>query len=204
MTLTGCLSNSYVVQHDELARLATVDPASRGASIRAVQQIGGDDDPPGGAAVDPVPPTPVHTVFIETVVVEPQGGPHRDREHHGSTTHTSHSEKGSPSKKGNGDSADAVVIAAAVVAGAGMTLALAGSEGARYDGWLAVPSEEMMHLELPDGLERDVPLSALTPYDVASADRAILYEGKDGRYLRLGRAPLDRAGFTMGTAFHMG
>lgn len=37
---SGCVSNEYVIPHDELVRLAQLPPASRGARVHAVQSIG--------------------------------------------------------------------------------------------------------------------------------------------------------------------
>jgi hypothetical protein len=44
--LTGCLSNSYYVPRDELARLSALPPEERWQSVRAIQEINGDDYPP--------------------------------------------------------------------------------------------------------------------------------------------------------------
>src|SRR5262249_48663349 len=65
----GCLSNSYVVQHDELTRLAALEPDDRWASVRAVQRIGGDDYPPENDTFPPTPEEHVHGVYVGTVVV---------------------------------------------------------------------------------------------------------------------------------------
>lgn len=211
----GCLSNSYLVEHDELQRLASLQPADRWESIRALQQIGGDDYPPDSEPLVPPPVEPDHDVFVGMIVV--------DSHHHGAPPPrsppghvaqpriASSGGSGSPSfgkglgtgKKGNGDSVTAAAVAAAVVVGAASTLALMGTEGARYDGWLTVDPNERLHLKYADGEVRAVPLWALSPVDAAAADNAMLYEGQDGRFARLQRAPLNRAGFTIGTALHM-
>jgi hypothetical protein len=211
----GCLSNSYVVHHDELARLAAVAPESRWESVRAVQQVGGDDYPPDDDAFLVPPDPPFHGVYVTTVVVNshapapaPPPRPLRSVAR-GVAPAVIPTAGGKPavstsSGKGKGDPEIALIIAAAVVAGAATTFALAGSEGARYDGWLAVNPDEPLHLRYPDGQVRAVPLSVLSPADSAVAEEAIVYEGSEGRFPRLGRAPLDRAGFTMTTALHLG
>jgi hypothetical protein len=38
---TGCISNEYVIPHDELGRLAQTPPSERGRRVHAVQEIGG-------------------------------------------------------------------------------------------------------------------------------------------------------------------
>jgi len=108
------------------------------------------------------------------------------------------------SKKGNGNPAAAAAVAAAVVVGATAGFTLAASEGARYDGWLAVHQDEPLHLRFRNGAIMPVRLSSLTPDDAAQAEGAIVYEGNEGRFPRLGRAPLDRSGFTLTTALHTG
>lgn len=82
-------------------------------------------------------------------------------------------------------------------AAAGIVFVLAGTEGARYDGWVGVPPDETVYLDNADGSVTGVPLSALTPQLVDQALGATVYEGRSERFLRLARAPLDRVGFTM-------
>jgi hypothetical protein len=211
----GCLSNSYVVEHGELERLSALQADERAVSVRAVQRIGGDDYPPDGESFAPPPDDANPTVFAGTIVVNshhhdgagsPHSGPHPSALPHvtdgSSSTGTTSGHAGY--KKGNGDSLTAAAVAAAVVGGAAAAFTAIGSEGARYDGWLAVNPDESLHLQLPDGRVRTVPLSVLSPSDAAATDYAILYEGEEGRFARLRRAPLDRAGFTVTTALHMG
>jgi hypothetical protein len=42
----GCVSNEYVIPHDELVRVASLPPAIRGARIHAVQSLGGREGDP--------------------------------------------------------------------------------------------------------------------------------------------------------------
>jgi hypothetical protein len=217
--LSGCLSNSYYVRRDELVRLSTLEPQDRWQSVRAVQEINGDDYPASDDSAlysSPYRPT---TVYFGTVVV--------DSHHHGwcppprssrpqrtlssasvapppSGTPIQAAGSGMASKKGNGNSAAAAAVAAAVVVGATAGFTLAASEGARYDGWLAVHQDEPLHLRLRNGSTMPIRLSSLTPDEAAEAEGAIVYEGNEGRFPRLGRAPLDRSGFTLTTALHMG
>ena len=217
LAVMGCLSNSYSIDRGELMRLSALEADQRWESVRAVQRIGGDDYPPDYEPFAPPLEEPPPRVYISAVVVHshhyyygapppPPAPPERVR--------ASATTAGAPttaaglgrsvSKKGNGDPAAAAAIAAAVLVGAGAGFALAGSEGARYDGWVAVNPDEPIFLKLPTGQVRAVPLSALSPPDAAAAEEATLYEGDEGRYPRLGRAPLNRAGFTFTTGLHMG
>ena len=44
-------------------------------------------------------------------------------------------------------------MAIVVVAAAGIVFVLAGTEGARYDGWMAVPPDETVYLDNADGAD---------------------------------------------------
>lgn len=87
----------------------------------------------------------------------------------------------------------AVAAAAAVVAGIG----LAATEGARYDGWVAVHPAHPVHLVGPRS-HRVVPLWQLAETPPTEQEEAIVvrHEGA-GMWLR-GRRPLDRVGFGYG------
>ncbi|HEX9297911.1 MAG TPA: hypothetical protein VF881_18850 [Polyangiaceae bacterium] len=219
--LGGCLSNSYAVERGELMRLAALEPEERWQSVRAVQRVGGDDYPPEYEPFAPPPPEPAPRVYVSTVVVHshhhyygapppPLARPERvpatavASSTPGSAPTTPARVTSSPPKKGNGDAAAAVAVAAAVVVGAGAGFALAASEGARYDGWVAVSPDEPVFLKLPSGQTKAVQLSALSRGDAVAAESGTLYEGEDDRFPRLGRAPLNRAGFTFTTGLHMG
>ncbi len=205
--LVGCLSNSYLVEHDELARLSAVGPDERWQSVRATQRIGGEDNPPA-------PDWPEsHPVYVTTVVIESHHDhygyarrppPPRSSGRIGEGTSSNPVPTSTSLGKGKGDPAAVALVAAAVVVGAGTGIGLAATEGARYDGWVAVNPDEPLHLRLHDGSMRYVPLSALSTADAAAAEEATIYEGSSERFPKLGRAPLDRKGFTMATAFHMG
>ncbi|MBM4369934.1 MAG: hypothetical protein FJ102_27240 [Deltaproteobacteria bacterium] len=88
-----------------------------------------------------------------------------------------------------------IIVVSAIV----LAAVLAASEGARYDGAVAVHPHHPVHL-LGAGPERIVALDELTPSDLDSADSFVLagHEGA-GLWLR-GRAPLNRSGlaFTVG------
>ncbi len=236
--LSGCLSKSYQIRRADLLELSSRPEQERWQSVRALQNLGGHDEPPADPDVDvAAPPAPgVPAVIIVSHHHHPHFGPHaaptrpppplpprpgsvaprpsgpgtagRVPALSTSDGHAPVTSSGGSSKKGNGDPAAAALVAAAVVVGAGLVIGAAASEGARYDGWLAVHPDEPLYLSLaadgkPDW-RRVVPLSALTMQDVANAENATIYEGWSGRFERLGRAPLDRAGFTGSTGFHLG
>lgn len=56
----GCVSNEYVIPHDELVRLATLSAESRGARVHAIQSIGEREteaiEPPAQFVTPPPPP----------------------------------------------------------------------------------------------------------------------------------------------------
>lgn len=91
---------------------------------------------------------------------------------------------------------DAAGAALAIVVMAAGAMAIVGAtEGARYDGWLRIPENEPIHLLGADGGRLQVPLDALGPDHVMWADEVVIADGEES-WMRLGRAPLDRSGFT--------
>ncbi len=85
----------------------------------------------------------------------------------------------------------AVIIAAALVATVGMVA----TEGARYDGSVAMYPWQPLHLKEAGGQEREVPLAQLTPADASSTSQAVVMDDEGWGLMRLGRRPLDRQGF---------
>lgn len=192
----GCLTSSYRVAPDELARLARVDPALRWQSVRATQRMFASSNPPSNARAVPGAPT----VAIVPGALWFRGRARRlpGAARGGSAGRAgSGARGGSGSSGGNGSPNPAAVAAVAVLAAAGIVFVLAATEGARFDGWLGVPPNELVYLEVPDGTVLVVPLSALTPELAAAATRATVYEGRTERFARLERAPLNRAGFAV-------
>ena len=82
-----------------------------------------------------------------------------------------------------------IIVAAAVAVGAAVT------EGARYDGWVELHPNHPVHLYGWDGSYTWVPLSTLTPETAAWARKAIV-RPSEGPWRPLGRAPLNRKGWT--------
>ncbi len=88
--------------------------------------------------------------------------------------------------------AAAVLVVTAIVVG----VALAATEGARHDGWVAVHPHHPVHLLSDNGGHRILALDEIRPGDMRPDETAVLV-GQEGMGLWLrGRAPLDREGFT--------
>lgn len=210
LLVTACMSSSYSVARDELQRLSRLPPEQRWPAVRATQRIFASDAPPEPTTVLPASTEPV---FVPGVIlydnhsyvipgswrggyrVNTTGAP---RGAGSSSTSGRSSSSGSSGSGGGRDGAAVVVVI--VVAAAVIVFVLAATEGARYDGWLALPPDEAVYVDEPDGTIVAVPLSGLTPELADFARGATVYEGERDRYLRLGRAPLNRVGLTVQSA----
>ncbi len=97
---------------------------------------------------------------------------------------------------GGGGDADALVVLAVVVVGAAVigTIALAASEGARFDGHAAVASDQPLHLKDSAGRETNVPLAFLSSEQAATTIEATVMDDEWAGLRRLDDAPLDRVG----------
>ena len=98
------------------------------------------------------------------------------------------------SKIGGGNSKNdlaALIIAVALVA----TIGMVATEGARYDGSVAMYPWQPVHLKDASGQEREVPLAQITPADVATASQAVVMDDEGWGFMRLGRRSLDHQGF---------
>ncbi len=78
-----------------------------------------------------------------------------------------------------------------------VALVLAGTEGARYDGWAQLHPMHPVHVLGQDGSATVVPLAQLDAATVEASDELLVSED-EGPFLRLGRAPLDRVGLVYG------
>lgn len=192
----GCLSASYRIRPDELQRLAQTDPEARWQRVRAVQGIGGDAPPSGTAVVAPVAfvPDPIGVALMPGVVHPRRVG--RPQVAPAPASRPSGGRGGGGGGGGGGGRLDAWAIAAVVVGAAVGAFLLAGVEGARYDGWIATNPDEPLYLDIGDGVAV-VPISQLSPALAAQSRGATVYEGYAPRFTRLGRAPLNRVGFTL-------
>lgn len=176
---TGCLDSTYRVPRASLLELAQTPPERRGDNLRVIQGVGGsDDDVPSAPRVDDSD-THVGVFFVAPIGPGPVG---RGGGIGG----------GRPSNVASNAKQDAKAwfVVAAITAAA-----LAGTEGARFDGWARVHPMMPLHLRLRGGGYTWVPLAHLTPDLAYAADKAVVRES-EGPFTRLGRAPLDREGFS--------
>jgi hypothetical protein len=97
--------------------------------------------------------------------------------------------------KGGGGSGKEELIVLAIVVAVLATIGMVATEGARYDGHVAMYPWQPVHLTDQSGMEREVPLAQLTPADVTSTRTARVMDDEGWGMMRLGRRPLDRKGF---------
>lgn len=178
--LGGCLSSGHQIPRAELLRLAQLPPAERGARVEVVQELGDDPPPAQGVTAD------TQVVFVTDPIIiiddghgRPVGGGHHGGGHHGGDA-------------GSGSSKDAVV--AAVVLAATAAIALAVTEGQRFAGEVQLNPMHPVHLWGPWG-QGVLPLAQIDPATAAATTRAVVSD-REGPWLRLSRAPLDRVGMT--------
>jgi hypothetical protein len=204
---TGCLSTSYTIERDELARLAHTPPDARGQQVRVTQDLSFESDPP------PAHDSPPVRTDVELSVALSIAASHHPHRHHGprgavhvqpaggssspegeGSSGSEGSSSSSSGSSGGGDGPSAALVAVMVVASAGIGIALAATEGSRFDGWVGLDREHPVHLEGPDGEHVWVPLAGLDPGLAAWAVDARITE-EEGPTRFLARAPLDRQGF---------
>jgi len=212
--VTGCLTDSYAIRRDELARIAALPPENRGTHVRVTQQTSFSDsyaepepqlppaDGPNGVVIITGPSQihqhhdPVHSgVGIAPAVARRQparlsrgGGSSPGGARPGGATIG-----GGSSSAGKGSDAEvaATIAVAALVVGTGAFSIAAMTEGPRFDGWAGIPSEQLIMLK-PRGMAPYwVPLGDLTVEDAAHAEHA---EVRPNNAQLLERAPLDRVG----------
>jgi hypothetical protein len=100
---------------------------------------------------------------------------------------------------GGKDDLAAFLIVVALLA----TIGMAATEGARYDGTVAMYPWQPIQLKDASGQEREVPLAQITPADAAAASHAVVMDDEGWGMMRLGRRPLDRKGFAFKMDFGM-
>lgn len=176
---TGCLTNAYKIPLDDLDRIAQTPPAERGKHVRVIQSLSTSEPPPRGPEVstttviivDPAPSYGASAGASSGGGARPGGG-------------------WGPSGKMATDDAKAWLFIGAIIA-----IASAGTEGARYDGWVDVHPMQRVHLYGPYGEYMQVPLAQLSPEHSRWAAAAYL-RSDEGPWSPQGRAPLNRVGFT--------
>jgi hypothetical protein len=93
--------------------------------------------------------------------------------------------------KAQDEEAAAVIVVLAAIA---ITVSLAATEGARYDGWVAVDPNHPIHLNYDDGGKAVGWLSGLRPGDLSGLSSAYLIEDEGNGFKFIKRAPLYRKG----------
>ncbi|MSP91250.1 MAG: hypothetical protein EXR79_05545 [Myxococcales bacterium] len=219
----GCLSPSYEIPRDELDRLMAVAPRDRGKHVRAVQRFATADMPPPAAAwSDPsypggeaeggpgVPVAPHYGLYhswwgppywspasgrTTSMAAAPASG--------AATSPLAGSLAREPGRAArNAQRSDTSALLAGVLVVATVSaVSLAVSEGARYDGHVAVHPHHPLHLMRLDGKDTVVGLDDLRPEYLAPDTTAVIV-GNEGAGLWLrGRRPLDRVGGTYRVGF---
>ncbi len=174
---TGCLSGTHRIPKRDLIAISSMAPQERGRAVRVIQDFEASEQPPTAPRVG--------TSGNVGVVVVSSGGHHDGRAPRRATRRKSKS-----ASKVKKDDAKALIIVAALVA-----IGLAATEGARYDGWVSVNPAHPVHIKRYDGSFTWVPLNALTPEIAASAQKAWIRD-TEGPWHEVGRAPLNRQGWT--------
>ena len=200
--IAGCSTTTYQISNSELMRLAQLPAAQRGQSVRVVQQLTESD-------LGPQQPVSMETqvvLFPQIYVVDDR--PLR-REGWGPGAHVSgggggnvgsvngghggHGGGGGLHLNGGGDGKGMAIVALVIAAVA--LVVVASVEGARYDGFVQVHPMQPVFLSGRDGSTVEMPLAWLDPQSAAFAEHAEL-RSTEGPWRPLGRAPLDRQGFT--------
>jgi hypothetical protein len=170
----ACLGSSHRIPKRELMQLAMMPPEQRSERVRVVQGFAGDDEPPAAPRV----------TTTTVVVVHASGG--------GGSGPVGRRPRPSSANLGElkaKKSEDYMILAALAALG------LAATEGARYDGWVQLHPMHPVHLYGAYGEYTWVPLAQLDPDTAAWATRAFV-RPQEGPWTPLGRAPLNRQGFT--------
>jgi hypothetical protein len=87
-----------------------------------------------------------------------------------------------------------VVMVVAIVAVTAATVALAASEGARFEGHAEMAPDQRIYLKSAGGWSHAVPLLELSREEAAQADSALVMDDEGYGLRRLDHAPLDRKG----------
>lgn len=221
LTSSGCLGHLYEIPRPELERLARTAPEQRGRDVYAVQQFSIAEEPepaPPFSYPEGEPPsgysTTVHGHWVPSFYVE-YGVPTYEPPlavHHAAPVapdavhdavpatgvtpaDVSSTAASGSSSVGNIGNVDKLLVVAVVV-GVAVGVALAASEGVRYDGQVAVHPRHPVHLKYSSGARRTVALDELTPEHLRGIDSAAL-SGREGAGMWLrGGAPLNRVGFS--------
>ncbi len=217
---SGCLGHHYEISRTELERLAHEPPEARGQNVYAVQQFSTSSEPePAPGWYQPMGEPPpgyivglhghwVPSTYVDFGVPYYQPPVYSQPEVHDASPVTEGTSGGSSAGSGGvssgGSSSTNIgnignvdrLIVLAVVVGVAVGVGLAASEGARYEGSVAVHPRHPVHLWHRHGGRSVVGLDELSPEHLRDVERATL-SGREGAGMWLrGAAPLNRAGFS--------
>ena len=197
----GCLSSSYTIPNSELRRLATLPPDQRGQHVRVVQLVNDAD-------VGPRHPVTEQTevVFVPNIDLGDPGPGRPRRWGHGigggsgnvnlPAARSSGGHGGLSGLHGGGSGGDGKAEAIEILIAAAVILVVAASiEGTRYDGYVQMHPMQPVYLLGKDGSRAEMPLAWIDPEAAAFTEKAVV-RSDEGPWRELGRAPLDRQGFT--------
>jgi hypothetical protein len=220
----GCSTTTYRISGAELQRLAQLPPAQRGDRVRVTQELTDADLGPREA----VTPETQIVLFPPMIVVDEHhrregwgaganfgndpylgaGGPHAAVVHGGGAGGGGHGGAGGGGHgggggwSGGGGDGKAMAIAVLVVALVAV-VAVGAVEGSRYDGYVKLHPMHPLWLFGKDGTTAHMPLAYLDPDSAAFSNYAYV-RSDEGPWTPLGRAPLDRQGFTYAVLFGTG
>lgn len=188
LSTTGCLSTAHKIPRSDLAMMAQAPPEQRSQNVRVIQAFHGDEPPPA---------QPVNS---NTTIIVVGGGHHHHNEHSGGgggggSVGGSSGGGGGSSKGGNAAAKAADDGKAWIILAVAAGVALAFTEGARFDGWVDLHPMHPVHLYGPGGQYRMVPMAQLTPELAAWAEKAYV-RPSEGPWQNAERAPLNREGWT--------
>ncbi len=191
------MSQSYEVSLPELERIASLPADDRGDRVRVTQQTSfGSDVSEGEYAQLSSPDNELAFWLSSSDHHHHHGHPHRRHGRRSAFRAGAEHDADSDSNSEGGDAAEEALAAAVVVVAAAATAAVTVgiTEGARFDGWMAVPEDHPVLLIDDLGGRRWTRLEALGEGDLQRVERAVLPDLAAELY-RLERHPLDRRGF---------
>ncbi|HEY1552279.1 MAG TPA: hypothetical protein VGG28_30840 [Kofleriaceae bacterium] len=205
----GCSTTTYRISGAELQRLAQVPPAQRGDRVRVTQQL---SDAELGPREEVTPDTQI--VLLPPLFVDNHrrregwgaganfgNGPNVGGGPHGAAVHGGGG-GGFHGLSGGGGDGKAMAIAVLIVALVAI-VAVGAVEGSRYEGDVKLHPMHPLWLFGRDGTTAHMPLAYLDP-DSAAFSRYAYVRSDEGPWTPLGRAPLDRQGFTYAVLFGTG
>ncbi|ATB37748.1 hypothetical protein CYFUS_003173 [Cystobacter fuscus] len=219
MLTSGCLGHHYEVSRGEMERIVQTPPQERGRNIYAVQRFSTAEDPEPAPAWEPPAgePPPGYVVthrghWVPSLYFDFYGSPYYEPPYRpsvvatGADVHgasavpggTSSSSSSGGSSSGNLGNINGIndLLVLVVVMGVGVGIGLAATEGARYEGSIAVHPHHPVHLWHRNGRQSIVALDELTAADLSTVSEVSL-SGEEGAGMWLsGAAPLNRAGFS--------